>query len=55
MVSTPSARAFSSLLPGSAPATTKLVALLTPLVTLRHDYRVKPDRPPFEFAMYLER
>jgi cyclopropane fatty-acyl-phospholipid synthase-like methyltransferase len=28
---------------------------LTPLVTLRHDYRVKPDRPPFEFAMYLER
>jgi SAM-dependent methyltransferase len=28
---------------------------LTPLVTLRHDYRVKPDRPPFEFAMYLQR
>jgi SAM-dependent methyltransferase len=26
---------------------------LTPLVTLRHDYRVKPESIPFEFSVYL--
>jgi SAM-dependent methyltransferase len=28
---------------------------LTPLVTLRHDYLVKPNGVPFEFAMYLSK
>ena len=28
---------------------------VTPLVTLRHDYRVKPESVPFEFSVYLQK
>jgi hypothetical protein len=28
---------------------------LSPLVTLRHDYRIKPSLPPYDFTIYVRR